>query len=475
MIVAGATGLAYTQGMPVRTYEEAIAYWYKHVNYEQRGMPADARVLRLDRMRALLAELGHPERRLRILHVAGSKGKGSTCAFLQSILQAAGYRTGLFTSPHLVRVEERCQVNGSPIAPAEVTACMADIESAVQRLVHKGWPPPTFFEVSTALGLLHFHRRRVDWAVVEVGLGGRFDATNVCHPVVSVVTSISLDHTQQLGDTLEKIAFEKAGIIKPSVPAVSGVTQEGPRRVIETVARQRRAPILQLRQDFDYEYEPGRVTAESAYAPRARFRVGGQKWDWMPVGLLGEHQAANAAVALATVAVLRSRGVPIADRAIAQGLRHVYWPARIEVFQRHGQLLVLDCAHNQASMETLVHTLRESLSAGRRMLLLACSRDKDLRGIIQALSGHFQRAVFTNYRSSPRWAKPEALANIWQSFDRSPAAVIYDPVEAIEWALANRWQEETIVITGSVFLAGDLRPELLRRGWQKIALGDCPG
>jgi dihydrofolate synthase/folylpolyglutamate synthase len=204
------------------TYEEALAYWFRHVNYELR--PPEAADLKLDRMRALLACLGNPHQRLRILHIAGSKGKGSTSALLATILQRAGYRTGLFTSPHLSRLEERFQINGQLIEPNEVAELLSVIRISVEQSLAFEDRPPTFFELTTALGLLHFLKHRCEAVVLEVGLGGRLDSTNVCQPVVAVITSISYDHTRILGDRLEQIAWEKAGIIKPGRPVVSGVT-----------------------------------------------------------------------------------------------------------------------------------------------------------------------------------------------------------------------------------------------------------
>src|SRR6266480_4883167 len=220
------------------TYEQALAFWYSLVNFEQRTPQPDD--LKLDRMRALLVALGNPHERLRIVHVAGSKGKGSTSAMLASILGRAAYRTGLFTSPHLCRVEERIQVDGRAITAEELTVLLNEIAALVDPsessdLVHHSPLTPTFFEVATALGFLHFVRRRVDAAVVEVGLGGRFDSTNVCRPVVSLITSISFDHTQQLGNRLASIAMEKAGIVKLGRPVVSGATGPEARRVIERI------------------------------------------------------------------------------------------------------------------------------------------------------------------------------------------------------------------------------------------------
>ena len=222
-------------------YRQALAFLYDRLNYERAlQMPYDKAELRLERMVRLLQLLGDPQRGQKIVHVAGTKGKGSTCAILSSILQQAGYRTGLFTSPHLLRVEERVAIDRQVCSAAELIELVAALRPAVEQLERQaaasGAPGPTFFELTTALALLHFARRQVDYTILEVGLGGRLDSTNVCQPQVAVITSISYDHTSQLGHTLEAIAGEKAGIIKPGVPVISGVTTPGPREVIWQVA-----------------------------------------------------------------------------------------------------------------------------------------------------------------------------------------------------------------------------------------------
>src|SRR5260370_38446938 len=232
---------------PSLNYEEALAFWFGRINYEQRTpRPTD---LKLDRMRTLLGLLDDPQEKLRIVHVAGSKGIGSTSAMLESILRQAGYRTGLFTSPHLCRVEERIQVNGALIQPLELAALMEEIRVAITKMERAGLDlsvsgeAVTFFEVATALGFLCFDRRDIDAAIVEVGLGGRFDSTNVCNPLVSVITSISFDHTQKLGNRLASIAMEKAGIVKSARPTISRVIPSHPQKVIKSPSPHR-TPIL---------------------------------------------------------------------------------------------------------------------------------------------------------------------------------------------------------------------------------------
>jgi dihydrofolate synthase/folylpolyglutamate synthase len=456
-------------------------FWFGCINYEQRvPQPAD---LKLDRMRALLACLGNPQHRLRILHVAGSKGKGSTAAMLAALLREAGYRTGLFTSPHLCRVEERIQVDDQPISCGELTALLDDISHVT------GWPrdetpgkatspshhlttlpphspaTPTFFEVATAASFLHFVRRRVEVAVIEVGLGGRFDSTNVCLPEVALITSISFDHTRQLGNRLASIAMEKAGIIKPGRPAVSGATAVEAREVISTICLQRRAPLAQLGVDFHYRYEPGQLPPEAntpslGRRPRVEVMTKRRVWPVMELGLLGEHQAANAAVAIACIEQLRAAGWRIPDAAVAAGLANVHWPARLEVLN-HRPLVVLDCAHNVASAEALAQTLQVSFPPARRLLVFACSNDKDVAGIFRSLAPHFQHAFLTRYGNNTRSVPPEELAGFWQRSADVPYTVCPNATEAWQAARNLAGPADLICVTGSVFLAGELRPVIL--------------
>ncbi len=455
--------------MPIRTYEDALAFWFGRINYEQTGMPPDLRALKLERMQALLDRLGRPQDRLRIIHIAGSKGKGSTAAMLAAVLQAAGYRTGLFTSPHLCRVEERVQVNGQSISPQELTMLMQEIEIACQQVEEAGHTPPTFFEIITALGWLYFVRRRVDWAVVEVGLGGRFDSTNVCRPQVAVITSISLDHVQQLGPTLAHIAREKAGIIKPGVPVISGVTEPEPASVIREVARQRNAPLYELGVDFRFHYRPGQFTPRDVRWPILSYwsvGKGNPTWRNGRVGvrreyslsLWGRHQAANAAVILAVVERLRELGLPLPNTAVARGLAQVHWPARVEVI--HTQpLVILDCAHNRASVAALVQTLRESFSWRRLIVVLGCSRDKDIPGMLAELAPVTDVIHLTRYSSSPRSASPDELLALWPG----PAKAYTHAQAESAWRAArdSAHPDDLICVTGSVFLAGELRQRIL--------------
>ncbi|MCS6850709.1 MAG: bifunctional folylpolyglutamate synthase/dihydrofolate synthase [Gemmataceae bacterium] len=443
------------------TREEALNFWFGRINYEQRApKPSD---LKLDRMRALLRLLGEPQQSFRILHVAGSKGKGSTSAMLAAVLSQAGYRTGLFTSPHLCDVTERIQVNGQCLHPQELTALMDDVRPAVEfldRLARGPGDRPTFFEIATALGFLHFARRRVELAVVEVGLGGRFDSTNVCTPLVAIITSISYDHTHILGDRLEQIAREKAGIVKAGRPTISGVTAEEARRVIEATCQQCRSPLRQLGRDFDYDYEPGFVDRRSERRSRLRVRTRERTWPWLELALLGEHQARNAAVVVAVIEQLRREGLVVPDTAVAAGLAAARWPARVEVVGRR-PLTILDCAHNVASAQALVETLTASFPPTRRLLVFACSSDKDIRGILRELAPAFSAFWVTCYSHNPRAIPPEQLASILRELTPRPVTVCPAALDAWQAAQAAAGPDDLVCITGSVYLAGELRPWLV--------------
>jgi dihydrofolate synthase/folylpolyglutamate synthase len=432
--------------------QQARAFWYGLIDYERRSpAPGD---LKLDRMRTLLARLGNPQDRLRLVHIAGTKGKGSTSAMLAAVFRQAGYATGLFTSPHLCRVEERFQVDGRSISEPELTALLDEVWRAGRSLAGL-----TFFEVATAVGFLHFVRRRCQAAVIEVGLGGRFDSTNVCRPALAVIASISFDHTRQLGNRLALIAREKAGIVKPGRPTLSGATAAEARAVIAAVCRQRGSRLRELGVDFHFEAEPGQVTAAGLRRPRLRVTTWRRTWPTLELNLLGAHQAANAAVAVACVEELRQQGWHLPDSAVAAGLAGVTWPARMEVIGRR-PWVVLDCAHNVASAEAVVETLG-AFPPGRRLLLFAGSSDKDLAGMFRVLAPHFSEAFLTRYGDNPRGAAPEELLTLWNEAGGGAATLLPTPVAAWTAAQAQAGPEDLVCITGSVFLAGELRPLLV--------------
>lgn len=442
------------------TYDEAIQYWFGRINYEQKTpQPGD---FKLDRMRLLLERLGNPERRFRIVHVAGSKGKGSTAAMLAAILRAEGYRVGLFTSPHLVRVEERIQVDGEPISRDELTARLTEIRDLAQSTRNSDGQPLdaslTFFEIATAMGFLHFTYRAAEWVLLEVGLGGRLDSTNVCLPRLALVTSISFDHQEQLGYTLASIAGEKAGIIKPGRPTVSGVLQAEAQAIVAERCRQVGAPLRQLGRDFHYRHEPARIDGDDRPG-RVTITTWRRTYPELMLKLVGEHQAANAALAVAAIELLREEGVPLHDRSLVEGLAGVEWPARLEVVQRR-PLVLLDCAHNVASAEALRDAILRSFAVrGKRILVFAVSRDKDYAGILAVLEPLFAQIVLTRFQTSPRYVPPERLRDALSP--GTAASVAESPAAAVAAARKLLTSDDLLCVTGSVFLAGEVRPLLV--------------
>lgn len=453
--------------------DAAIEFLRSRIDYERTlAMPYGQRDFKLDRMHELLARLGDPHADLRIVHVAGTKGKGSTAAMIAAIATAAGNRTGLYTSPHLDRVEERLAIDGEPCSTEDLVDLILRVRPVVAQMdaARAGEPGtlgPTYFEVLTALALLHFAERRVDLAVLEVGLGGRLDSTNVCQPEVAVITSISFDHMQQLGNTLAAIAAEKAGIIKPRIPVVSGVTGDEPRRVIEEVARRNESLLLELGRDFDVAYYPPEHLETASELSRLDFvsRAGGRTEEYRNVALnlLGKHQSANAAVALATIGQLRRAGWDLDESAARQGLAQVRWPARIEVVSRR-PVVVLDAAHNVASVEAFVRALDESFSTPRRILVFATTKDKDAAGMLRIVLPKFDRVIFTRYRNNPRGVPPEELEALARQSSPTPCTVAADPSAAWREAAALARPEDLIGITGSFFIAAEIRSSISGRG-----------
>jgi dihydrofolate synthase/folylpolyglutamate synthase len=455
--------------------DAAIDYLLGRINYERVAvLPYGERHLKLDRMRTLLNRLGNPDAGVPIVHVAGTKGKGSTSALVASILHAAGYEVGVFSSPHLERLEERFSINGQPIGGDELVALVDRVRPIAQQMddaadaVGDPAARPTFFELTTAMALMHFADRQVDAVVLEVGLGGRLDATNVCQPAVTVITSISRDHTRQLGDTTDKIAAEKGGIIKPGVPVVIGAMDESARAVIVELARRNGSRLLEPPRDYEFAYRPPHEVDAHASCGRMDYlgRAQGELFELRdaPLRLLGRHQAANAAIALATVSELRRQGWLVSTDAMRAGLAEAVLPGRIEVIGR-GPAVVLDVAHNVASVEALVQSLAESFASRRRTLLFAASRDKDVAGMLRVLLPHFDRVVATEFQDNPRAVPAEQLADLCrQVFDRAGRppeegrlVVHAKPAEAWREVRAVAAADELICITGSFFIAAELR------------------
>jgi dihydrofolate synthase/folylpolyglutamate synthase len=447
-------------------YRDCIDRLYARLDYERVGMPASASSteLRLARMRRLLRQLGDPQHHLRIAHVAGTKGKGSTSTMIASALSAGGIKTGLFTSPHLHRLEERFVIDGAMMAPGELIDLYESVLPSVEA-VERRWPAPvglTFFEVTTAMGLLHFARSGCRAVALEVGMGGRLDSTNVVRPAVSVITSISLDHVRQLGPTLGHIAAEKAGILKRRTPAVIGVAEAEPRGVIQAIARARRCPIRQIGVDFECSYE--RPTPPLVRPDHGRVAVRTWRRDWgsLACPLPGEHQARNLAVALAALDALGESDpeLDLSVEAVVRGLAGLRWPARVEVVGE-APWLVIDGAHNVASAGALAETLQSCFPEVPRTLVFGTSRDKDLPGQLRALLPLFGAVVATRFVENPRAVDPETVAEAVAQLGGPPCVIAADPTLALGEARRITPESALICVTGSLFLAAEARASAL--------------
>lgn len=404
----------------------------------------------LEMITVLLDRLGHPERRYRSLHIGGTNGKGSTATMAASILQAAGYRVGLYTSPHLVDFRERIRVNGDIVSEeraAALTECVRSVAEAPRE--------PTFFEFTTAMAFQQFADAGVDVAVIEVGLGGRFDATNVLMPAATAITTVALDHQEYLGRTIGEIAYEKAGIIKPGMPVVVGRVSSEAAAVLSRVAGERGAPLSRLQGDF-------KVSGKSP----ARFRYEGlrESYGELACPLDGRHQLDNAACALALLEAVSERGLPVSEGAVREGLRTVRWEGRLETVESR-PMLVLDGAHNPdaaAVVAAYVADFRLGHSGSRVVLVLGMMQDKDREGFLDHLLPHVDDVIVTQARV-PRSATAQELEASLRARGRT-ARVVPDPADSIALARRMAAPADLILVTGSLMLVGEAKAILLGCG-----------
>jgi dihydrofolate synthase/folylpolyglutamate synthase len=447
-------------------YQECLDYLYGRLNYERQGMPRLPTELRLSRMRRILRELGDPHKAIPVVHVAGTKGKGSTSAMIASALSASGRKTGLFCSPHLHALEERFGIDGRAATSEQLVTLTDLVRPVIARLDHdhdhhrQRRRGSTFFEITTAMGLLHFAREKVEVIVLEVGMGGRLDSTNVVRPAVSVITNISFDHTKQLGSTLAAIAREKAGIIKRGRPSVSGETAREPGEVIRRTAMARKSPIRELERDFDFQYDLPEQPVRRPTPGKVSVRTWSTDWGTIELPLLGPHQARNASVALATLDVLAEQGIVVGREDVARGFARLNWPARVEVMGTD-PWLVVDGAHNVASAEALAETLRTCFPPTPRTLVFGTTRDKDLKGQLRALLPGTMTVVATKYLENPRAVPPEEIAEAVRTLGGQRVVLTHDPASALQMARRETPRDGLICVTGSVFLAAEARAVLL--------------
>ncbi|GAC1365619.1 MAG: folylpolyglutamate synthase/dihydrofolate synthase family protein [Ktedonobacteraceae bacterium] len=462
-------------------YKEALDYIYSFTDYERGGKYTRDRNENIEREAELLRLLGNPHERYTSTLIAGTKGKGSTAAYIERVLREAGIRTGLYTQPDLHTFRERSRVNGQLITEAQVAELVADIRPAVEQIQARGqFGPFITYEIGTALALLYFYRQGVQHAVLEVGLGGRLDATNVTHPLVSVITSISYDHMSILGNTLTKIATEKAGIIKPDGIVVTSAQAPEALLAIAAIARQRNARMVRIGpatgDSAQAEVESGQLPPVTYhYQPETQSTAGqsfsisapAQLYSHLETPLIGQPQLENATVALATLEELRKQGVIWDEAALRRGMATVHWPARIQIVGRKPTIIV-DGAHNNDSMEKLLVSLRTTFSLKRLIVVLGVNKDKDLSNIIRALAT-IDSVVLTR-ANNPRASSVEELQALFA--EHAPSVSVYtaqDSKQALDQAVRLAEYDDLICATGSLYLAGEALRWAAARGDQEAA------
>jgi dihydrofolate synthase/folylpolyglutamate synthase len=448
-------------------YQQALDYIYSYVDYSlKRQDELSAEKFDLERMRVLMSSLGNPERDYPIIHIAGTKGKGSVASLCASALKSAGYRVGLYTSPHLQDFAERMQVNGKQIEHAEVVNLVEEIKAQIESV-----PFVTTFEITTALAFLYFSRQDVDAGVIEVGLGGRLDATNVCQPDVTVITSLSYEHTSVLGETLAEIAGEKAGIIKSGVPLVLAPQKEEARAVVDAIAAERGALVVQVGRDYCFSPLERSLDGQTLIVWSTASSLPNQaevkscdevasNHLSLEIPLLGAHQVENAAVAYATLQVANVRGLSISDAAIQEGFQTVEWPARFELLQCNPAVIV-DSAHTVDSAQKLRQTMDDYFLGEEIILVFGASEDKDVAAMLTELAPKVSQVIATK-SIHPRAMEPEKISKIAETLSL-PVVIKGTVEEALEAALVLSEGKKVILATGSIFSAAGVRQAWLKK------------
>lgn len=438
-----------------KSYEDALRFLDARVDLERARLTRQHRgKFKLDRMKALARQLGDPQDAMRVVHVAGTKGKGSVCAMVASCLEGCGYTVGLYTSPHLVDIRERVRINGEMITPDEFRACMEKVAAAATA-VEGRHGEATYFELVTALGFVYFAKKAVDIAVIEVGLGGRLDATNIVRPDVAVVTQISYDHTAVLGDTLPEIAREKAGIFKACGAAITMPQAPGVVEAMREVASAAGAHLEVLGSEIDFSF---RFESSADLGPHHRVCVTTPRsgFEHFASPLPGEHQAYNCGLALAALDMLRARGIEMHEADVAHGLSCTHIEGRME--QVHDQpRIILDGAHNAASMSALVKTVGAHIPYDSMVMVFGCAVDKDIRGMLEQVDLGADKVIFTRSSSNPRAADPVELQRLFAEVSGKMSQVVPDLKDAINTAYRAVGKGDLILVAGSFYLVGEAK------------------
>ncbi len=421
------------------------------------SLEARGQIFKLDRMERALALIGDPHLRMPSIHIAGTKGKGSVAAMLDSCMRAAGYRCGLYTKPHLINLTERTRVDGVEIAPG----LMLEYIERLRKIYDRAGMALTFFEFTVTLMFLYFAEAGLDIAVIETGLGGRLDSTNVVRPLLSVITPIGFDHVEYLGYSIGSIAAEKGGIIKRETPVVVGTRQPEARTTLSSIAAQLASPAMMIEREFSYE----------SHAPHHRLDYHGLGLDLenVELGLGGAFQHENAAIAIAALEAMRAQGWRLGESAIRQGLREVLWPGRFDVVSRR-PTAILDCAHNELSVEALLETLAMEFGPSvRPRLVFGCLEDKNWARMAELLAPRVRDVVLTRVKPK-RPLEPERLLPCFAPLVST--RVIREPLAAVEQVMAEADSSDVILVTGSVYLIGEVYPYFLARQGRQGLFGE---
>ena len=431
-------------------YNQALDYLYSFVDYSLKKSSELAKAhFELGRMRELMALLGNPQDSYPIIHVAGTKGKGSTSALAASALRSAGYKTGLYTSPHLQDYVERIQIDGRPIFHAHLVELVEELKPAVAKI-----PTLTTFEITTALGFLYFAQQKADAAVIEVGLGGRLDATNIVRPRVAVITSLSYDHMAVLGNTLALIAGEKAGIIKPGLPVVSSPQPDEALAVLEQISAERRAALTLVGRDVTFNAMEHSLNGQSFAIFDHQFEI--ENPVILRIPLLGMHQVVNAATAYTA---LQASGLSLSEEAVRRGFAEVNWPCRFEVVRREPPV-VLDSAHNAESARRLRQTLETYFPGRPAVWVFSILEDKDAVGMLAELRPRLTQVIATQ-TAHPRALEAEKIVSLVQSVG-IPVEAVRPPSVALARAMELAGDRGVVLVAGSVAFAGEMKT-----AWEK--------
>jgi dihydrofolate synthase/folylpolyglutamate synthase len=441
---------------PFKTYDEALKYLYTRTDYEQeKRLRYNVDTFNLKRMEKLLTLVGNPHLKVDTAHIAGTKGKGSTATMLAKMLEANGYKVGLYTSPHVVDLHERIRFNSEMITKSSMLGLINRIHKAVEKLAKESCP--TFFEIMTALAFMYFADSKADVAVIETGLGGRLDSTNLIKPKVVGITSLSIDHQRQLGTTIAEIAKEKAGIFKQGVPIVTVQQDPDAMKVLRTQAAAVKAPFSVTGIDIDFSH---RFETSPEHGPHNRvcLTTPTSKFEHLRVPLHGIHQAINCGLALAMLDKLKGSGYTIDNDKAAKGLSQVRMPGRMEMICEDPRILI-DAAHNAASIHALMHAIGQSIPYDSMIVIFGCNEDKDVKGMLRELQFGADKVIFTR-SNSIRAASPDELAEAYVAISGKMCQSATNLGEALRLAKSAVGKEDLICITGSFYLIGQAKIRL---------------